>query len=193
MESLSALYRDVASALDGQLPIEEAARAALLRHSEAATFDESAAVALPAAIADVMLANDAHPCCKTLLDMPLPWLPPVTSDDPAYQAVNAHKVLVELVGPDGLVRSDNIRVGVYGIKPGVHYGVRTHPAEELFVTLAGRGDWLKNDEDFAEYGPGARRHHGSMEPHATRTREFAFMSIYVWTGNVSFEDYVYQG
>jgi len=193
MHKLRDIYTALADALDGNLSIEAAGRKALLTNANGAFSDPKTATPLPREVLDVMSAPDAHPCCKLLAATPLPWAPPITSDDPDYLEVSTRKVLVELIGPEGLVKSDAIRMGVYGIQPGVEYGIRTHPADELFVMLAGRADWLMGDEDYAEYGPGVRRHHPSMMQHATRTRDSAFMSIYIWTGDVSFENYVYSG
>ena len=108
-------------------------------------------------------------------------------------AHSLRKAHVELVGPDGLVESDSIRLGLYGMKPGANYGIRTHPAEEVFVMMAGRADWKRGDAPIAELGPGERSHHPSMMPHATRTNDRAFLSVYAWIGNVTTDGYVYHG
>lgn len=191
MQSLRELYLSLADALDGNLQIEKAGRQALQQTADEAFAGDSAQ--LPQPIVDVMQATDAHPCCELLAASPLPWAPPISTTDPDYLEVSKRKVLAELVGPDGIVKSNQIRLGVYGILPDVHYGIRTHPAEEVFVMLAGRADWLRDDEEFREYGVGTRRHHPSMMRHATRTRDSAFMSIYIWQGDVSYDNYVYSG
>ncbi|MGI9357559.1 MAG: dimethylsulfonioproprionate lyase family protein [Rhizobiaceae bacterium] len=193
MTPLHDFYIALAGALNGTLPIEAVGKQALLDHADEAFAEPEAATPLPQDVLDVIQADDAHPCCKLLASAPLNWAPPLTTDDPDYIEVSKRKVLVELIGPEGLVKRNTIRMGVYGISPGVEYGIRTHPAEELFVMLAGRADWLRGDDCYAEYGPGTRRHHSSMMQHATRTRDSAFMSIYIWTGDVSFENYVYSG
>ena len=108
-------------------------------------------------------------------------------------AASILKVHVELLGPDGLVHSDSLRLGLYGMQPGCDYGIRTHPAEEIFVMVAGRGLWKKGDGDYAELKTGDRAHHPSMMPHATRTDQTAFMSLYFWQGDVSTDGYRYQG
>lgn len=193
MEPLKSLFTELSGALDGPLPIEQFGRQALLDHADHAFSNPNDAVPLPTSILDVMQAPDAHACCDIIAKAPLPWLPPLTSDDPDYIRVSTRKVLVELIGPEGLVKSESIRMGVYGIQPQVEYGIRTHPAEEIFVMLAGRAEWLMRNENYAEYGPGTRRHHPSMIQHATRTKDSAFMSVYIWSGDVSFENYIYSG
>ncbi len=193
MISLQSLFEKLATALDGELPIEVSGRRALLDYADRAFFDPATAVALPHEAIEVMKTSDAHPCCEALMNTPLPWAPPETTNDPDYIEVSKRKFLVELIGPAGLVPGDKIRMGVYGMQPNLEYGIRTHPAEEIFIMLAGRADWLRDTEAYAEYGPGTRRHHPSMMRHATRTRDKAFMSIYVWNGDVSFDSYVYSG
>ncbi|MDD9911092.1 MAG: dimethylsulfonioproprionate lyase family protein [Ahrensia sp.] len=193
MHALHDLYVALAGALDGSLPIEMAGKEALLEHADHAFSDPELAAPLPKSIADVMSEPDAHSCCDLLASAPLPWAPPLVTNNRDYVALSANKALVELIGPEGLVTNHTIRMGVYGIIPGVEYGVRTHPAEELFVMIAGRADWLTGEGAYAEHCIGARLHHPSMLPHATRTQDRAFMSIYIWTGEVSFENYVYSG
>ncbi len=194
MTPLAPLFQALANALDGNLEIELLGRKALLEAADSAFADATTCPPVPDDIAAVMNAGDAHPVCTTILTSPIPWMIPKTSDTPEYFEVSQKKIIAELVGPNGVVKRDGIRVGVYGISPGVDYGIRSHPAEEIFVLLAGHSDWLSGDErELKEYGPGTRRHHLSMMPHATRTRDSAFMSIYVWTGDVSYENYVYTG
>ena len=59
--------------------------------------------------------------------------------------------------------------------------------------LAGKADWIRGDSDYQTLYPGDRSHHLSEMPHATRTTDSAFMSVYVWTGDISTENYVYKG
>ncbi|MEM7300813.1 MAG: dimethylsulfonioproprionate lyase family protein [Pseudomonadota bacterium] len=191
--SLKPLFLALADALNGPIEIEKMGREAFLKHSNEAIVDPTQSTPLAEDIQSVLAAPDAHPACRELAIAPLPWAPPITTDDPAYIEVSKKKALVELIGPAGIVQNNEIRMGVYGISKHVEYGIRTHPAEEVFVMIAGRVDWLMGDETYAEYGPGVRRHHLSMVPHATRTRNSAFMSIYVWTGDVSFEKYDFVG
>lgn len=182
----------MARAFDGNLAIERAARDGLRKAAPEATAD-LAPSPLPASVQSVLAAADAHPVSRLIAETPLPWAPPQTTDDPAYIAASRLKVHVELLGPEGLVRSDTLRLGLYGMQPGCNYGIRTHPAEEIFVMVAGRGLWKKGGADYVELGPGDRAHHPSMMPHATRTDRTAFMSLYVWQGDISTDGYRYRG
>ncbi|MDP5348599.1 MAG: dimethylsulfonioproprionate lyase family protein, partial [Paracoccaceae bacterium] len=80
---------------------------------------------------DVMTRPDALPVCSLIAALPFDWAPPQTSSTPLYVEHSRAKVHVELLGPDGLIRSDRVRLGLYGMTPHAEYGIRTHPAEEI--------------------------------------------------------------
>ena len=189
---LSALCEALAEVFDGPLEVEQRARAALLEASSRAR-PPGTTVPLPASVLEVMTARDAHPACQIVAATPLNWVPPQTSADPDYVAHSLRKVHVELVGPDGLAPSNCIRLGLYGMRPHANYGIRTHPAEEVFVMMAGRASWKRGDLPFAQLGPGERSHHPSMMPHATSTGDSAFLSVYAWIGDIRTDGYVYHG
>lgn len=189
---LEPLIIALADAFDEGRPIEKAGRDALLAAASVIELRETGAP-LPSEFLDILAREDAHPCCDLIAQTPFDWAPPQTSDDPSYIAVSKPKVHVELIGPDGLVTSEEVRLGLYGMLPGAEYGIRTHLAEEVFVMLAGRADWRTGSGAYNELVPGDRSHHPSMTPHANRTRDHAFMSIYVWHGDVSTDSYVYEG
>lgn len=189
---LKPLFHALAEAFDGPEAIERVGRDALLSAPTEAVLEPNAPP-LPPPVLSVMSEPDAHPVCKLIAQTPLSWAPPQTSNDPDYIAHSAPKLHVELLGPDGLVASDSVRLGVYGILPGAEYGIRTHPAEEIFVMLAGSALWKRGDRPYQALGPGERSYHPPMMPHATKTEALAFMSLYIWYGDISTENYVYKG
>lgn len=142
---------------------------------------------------DVMTSKDANNICKLILQMPFDWIPPKSSDDPDYTALSDTKALVELLGPDGLIKSEKIRLGLYGILPNTEYGTRIHPAEEIFIMLAGQAEWLCGSHFYEIRNSGEYSYHPSSVPHATRTGHKAFMSLYIWSGDVSIDGYRYFG
>ena len=190
--SLEALFLGVADALDGDLEIEQFGRNELIKSAAHAQYDGETSP-LDNAFVEIMTEVNAHPVCDLIMKTPLLWLPPQTSTDPKYIADSIKKAHVELLGPGGLVKSDKIRLGLYGMLPDAQYGIRTHPAEEVFVMLAGETDWKRGELDYTPHGPGERSYHPSMMPHAQVTRDKAFMSVYVWAGDISTDNYVYQG
>lgn len=189
---LDQLFFALADVFDGQRSIELFARDELLSHASQAEL-QSQGVPLPDTVLEVMSRDDAHPVCDLISDIPFHWRPPQTSSDPLYVKHSLSKVHVELIGPGGVVQSETVRLGLYGMVPGAEYGIRTHPAEEIYVMLAGCADWKRGTDPYLVHQPGERSYHPSMLEHANRTGEQAFMSIYVWRGDISTDDYVYSG
>ena len=111
---LEALFRGLAEALNSELEIEAKGAQALLATSCNASY-EGEGIPLPQSFLDVMSAENAHPVCNIIKELSLPWLPPQTSPDPAYLALSAIKVHVELLGPGGIVQDDSVRLGLYVI------------------------------------------------------------------------------
>lgn len=194
---LNPLFRELAAVFDGALPIEKHASEALLAAADhASTVDVKKAShnnGLEKPYLDVMSAPDAHSVCRLIEQIPFNWTPPQTSSDPLYVEHSLSKAHVELLGPSGLVRSDSVRLGLYGMLPEAEYGIRTHPAEEIYVMLAGQVDWKRADDPYITHNPGERSYHPSMMEHANRTTGLAFMSVYVWHGELSTDNYAYAG
>ena len=69
---------------------------------------------------------------------------------------------------------------------------RAGPCTSLFMS-AGQAFWKRGAATYEILGPGGRYYHPSMMPHANKTGEVAFLSAYVWHGDVSTEQYVYDG
>ena len=193
--SLSELFVALADVFDGPHEIERFAAEMLRTSAGSASLSDlsDTSSGLPASVLEEMNRPDAHPVCALIARMPFSWAPPTTSSDPAYIAHSTRKVHVELLGPQGLVPSDQIRLGLYGMLPFADYGLRTHPAEEIFVMLAGTAFWRRGDTAYNPHRSGERSYHPSCLPHATRTGEDAFMSVYVWAGDISTDGYVYTG
>ena len=117
---------------------------------------------------DVMTSHNAHNICQDILQIPFSWAP-LTPQTTRCMSRMAHtKAHVELLGPQGIIASQKIRLGLYGILPDSEYGIRTHPAEEIFIMLAGEAEWLRGDDDYQLKKAGGYAYHPSMI-HATRT------------------------
>ena len=189
--SLKSFLLNLADVFDGDIEIEMIAKRELRKVSQA-NFSMNQCD-LPAPIIAVMQKSDAHPLCSDIIGMPFDWRPPETSKSPLYAKHSIFKSHIELVGPDGLVESDSIRLGLYGMLPNSEYGVRTHPAEEIYIMLAGECFWKRGDAPYCCERPNGRSYHPSMMPHASKTEDQSFMSVYVWVGDLSTETYEYSG
>ena len=190
--NLRPLFVELESVFSGLEGIESYVRNALQKAQTEVALPSSTAP-LPEPLIDVMERIDAHPICKLIAKAPFNWVPPQTSSDPLYAKHSKSKVHIELLGPGGLVNSDEVRLGLYGMMPNAEYGMRTHEAEEVYIMLAGVVDWKLSNAPYKSHFSGDRSYHPSMMPHANRTRELAFMSVYAWHGDLSTESYVYSG
>ena len=112
---LGSFLLDLADVFDGDMEIEKTARRELRKVSQA-NFSTNQC-ALPAPIVSVMQQSDAHRLCDDITQMPFDWRPPETSKSPLYAKHSVFKSHVELVGPNGLVKSESVRLGLYGMLP----------------------------------------------------------------------------
>ena len=124
---LKSFLLKLADVFDGDIEIEKTVRRELTGVSHAHFSTKQCA--LPAPIVSVMQQADAHPLCDDIIEMPFDWRPPETSKSPLYAKHSVFKSHVELVGPDGLVKSESVRLGLYGMLPHSEYGVRTPYSE----------------------------------------------------------------
>ena len=189
--SLKLFLLNLADVFDGDIEIEKTARRELRKVSRAKFSKKQCR--LPAPILSVLQQPDAHPLCGDIIGMPFDWRPPETSNSPLYTKHSIFKSHVELVGPDGLVKSKALRLGLYGMLPNSEYGVRTHPAEEIYIMLAGECYWKRGDAPYCCERSNGRSYHPSLMPHASKTEDQAFMSVYAWIGDLSTDAYEYSG
>jgi len=166
--SLQKLFVELSSLFDGSNTIDAAAQEALLsadcrNNAQDANSASPDTSLLPEPFLNIMSETNAHPVCATIAQIPFQWAPPQTSGD------------------------------LYGMLPDAEYGIRTHPAEELYVMLAGEVYWKRDTDPYLLHMPGERSHHPSMMEHANKTTDKAFMSIYVWHGDIATDNYRYTG
>lgn len=188
---LKSFLLNLSDVFDGGIEIEKTARRELRKVSRANFSMKQCA--LPAPILSVMRQPGAHPICNDIIEMPFDWRPPETSNSPLYAKHSVFKSHVELVGPDGLVKSESVRLGLYGMLPDSEYGVRTHPAEEIYIMLAGECFWKRGGAPYCCERSNGRSYHPSFMPHASKTVGQAFMSVYAWVGDLSTDAYEYSG
>ena len=189
--SLKSFLLNLADVFDDDTEIEKTARRELRKVSWAKFSTKQCP--LPAPILSVLQQPDAHPLCGDIIGMPFDWRPPETSNSPLYAKHSIFKSHVELFGPDGLVKSKALRLGLYGMLPNSEYGVRIHPAEEIYIMLAGECYWKRGDAPYCCEKSNGRSYHPSLMPHASKTEDQAFMSVYAWIGDLSTDAYEYSG
>jgi len=88
-------------------------------------------------------------------------------------------------GPPAFVETSSLAVGLLLLGPGTHYPAHRHPAEELYIPLAGDGEWQKGDGPWRTEPAGAVIHHPSGVPHATRAGKTPLLAAYLWRGELA--------
>jgi len=117
----------------------------------------------------------------------LPWGKLAAHPPPGVTAVG--RTFCQIVGPEGLIKDDTFRMGVYFQAPDVFYPSHRHIAEEVYFVLSGTALWQKDKVRFATQSPQTLIHHKSNQPHATRTQKEPLLALWAWVGDIGFESY----
>ncbi|MGB1156980.1 MAG: dimethylsulfonioproprionate lyase family protein [Alphaproteobacteria bacterium] len=102
---------------------------------------------------------------------------------------STNRAYVEFLGPDGMVRSNEIRLGIYWHDRHTFYPRHRHEAVELYHIVSGTGYWQHVSDDWVARPPGSFVLHQAWEDHATRTEDEPLLALWSWRGNISFESY----
>ena len=101
--------------------------------------------------------------------------------------------MCELVGPDGMIHHETVRVGLWLQTPNVIYGPRAHAAEETFLLLAGEAFWSVYEQPPARQGAGKTVHHPSYIQHTSITKDQSVFAAWRWSGDIGFDKYALKG
>jgi len=141
------------------------------------------------------LANPgAHPLTQDIhaLAHHLPWQ--VLSQDIAPVDLMTGLTYCQIVGPQGLIRDNRLKMGCYFQIPELFYPSHTHNAEEVYFVLSGTALWQKDNAEFTAQSPGTLIHHLPNQPHAMHTQKEPLLAIWAWIGDIGFESYeIHQG
>jgi len=193
---LSKLFTSLADLLDqGREDIAAIGANALRRHANTSCTAETATLATGEEITALLSTPNALPCAQhitPLMDQ-LSWHYSGYEDGRISADVALRMQTVELIGAHGMIHDQTCRVGLFAQTADTDYIIRTHSAEELFVQIAGEGEWYKEGTPYTLRQPGERMHHASYQPHASRTNRSGFIAVWVWAGDVGYQNYSYEG
>lgn len=91
----------------------------------------------------------------------------------------------ELIGRGGHFVSETYGGFIVYARPGLWYPWHNHPAEELYLVVAGEAEFLAEGREAVRLGPGGTSHHGPMQPHALRTHDNPVLCYVAWRGDLS--------
>ncbi|MEL6992003.1 MAG: dimethylsulfonioproprionate lyase family protein [Pseudomonadota bacterium] len=90
----------------------------------------------------------------------------------------------ETLGDQTPLGTEQMRSFVIYQKPGFYYPMHHHPAEELYLVVAGEGEFHQEGEESRLLGPGATTYHASNVPHALTTHEHPIIAYVLWRGDL---------
>ena len=85
-----------------------------------------------------------------------------------------------LIGPDAPWTSDEMYGFFVYMPAGLWYPWHEHPAEEMYLVLAGEGLFFKEGAEPRRLGPGEAAFHGGSVPHALLTEEKPVLAYVIW-------------
>ncbi len=91
----------------------------------------------------------------------------------------------EVLGVDAPFGCDTMRSFVVWMPPGMTYPWHHHPAEEIYVVLAGQAEFALHGEENRILGPGESIFHPSNRPHALFCHDTPVMTYVLWRGDLA--------
>jgi|Cruoilmetagenom7_1024161.scaffolds.fasta_scaffold01462_17 quercetin dioxygenase-like cupin family protein len=89
-----------------------------------------------------------------------------------------------LVGPSGIVRSNDVALGLFLFGPQATYREHAHSLDEIYYVFAGDADWGFDKKDNRQVlGPGSVVHTAADQRHDLRTRATPILCAYTWTND----------
>lgn len=105
-------------------------------------------------------------------------------DTPFGETLHAHFGSFEVVGRDTVLSAEGMRSFFVYQAPGFHYPMHHHPAEEIYLVLAGSGEFHLQGNGSRVLGPGAIVHHPVNAPHALTTHAAPLVAYVIWKGDI---------
>jgi mannose-6-phosphate isomerase-like protein (cupin superfamily) len=149
-----------------------AAFARTVAHSTPLSF---AAGWLPAL--DTATAVDPTPLGRQFVELAplLPWEPTFRTDDRG-----AHIALAPL---NRVFDFGELTVGLMYVAPGHVYPLHAHPPNELYLTIAGRGEWrFGGHDEFRSIEADTALYNRPGDPHSARAGDTPLVALYVLWG-----------
>lgn len=99
--------------------------------------------------------------------------------------LSAKLFTTELVGPDGHIAVDDVRVGLLVSASDTDYPISSHSGEETYFVISGLAEWAVGDQPHVPKTPGSFVHHPSWVPHGRKTRNEPFLGAWRWSGDLN--------
>ena len=137
---------------------------------------------LPDSVLELLQASSLVPTVSEIAAL--------TRDLQWSESARSRTPISELIGPTSLIKHQSFRVGLFALIPGIDYADHAHPADEVYIVLAGSGSWSLDGGPYQVKKAGDIIDIPSMMTHAMRTGPTPALTLYSWTGDdVSFDHY----
>lgn len=90
---------------------------------------------------------------------------------------------VNLISPEGLYQSDEMRLSIGYWGTGQHYGEHSHAPEETYLILAGQARFDSEGRPARDAGPGDTIHHAPHQKHAIDMVPGPLLAAAFWRGD----------
>lgn len=111
-----------------------------------------------------------------LLDL-MPYLPWQQRHEPNHPAFMTGHANAQIIGPDGLVKSQNLLIGISLLAPHVTYPDHHHPPAEVYLVLT-EGEWRQEDKPWHQPGAGGYVYNHPNVIHAMRSADKPLLAIW---------------
>ncbi|WP_299474592.1 dimethylsulfonioproprionate lyase family protein [uncultured Roseibium sp.] len=103
--------------------------------------------------------------------------------------VSSSLYTTELLGPDGHIRDDEVRVGLLVSEAHTDYPLSRHSGEETYFAIAGEAEWVLGKAPYRRVPPGSMIHHPAWEMHGRRTLDEPFLGAWRWSGDLDLKSF----
>ncbi len=101
-----------------------------------------------------------------------------------YDTLNEHSCYCELIGPEGLLIHDSVRIGLLLILPQTELPAHYQAASQSLVILSGNAAISQGLDTPTLCDAGTILFTPSLEAHSLRTLALPMLAVYAWTGEI---------
>ena len=138
-------------------------------------WDHEMGISPPEYIGHMTVTQSRSPCLSIVQEIypGLDW----------YQSAKSYSPYTQIVGPSSLIDREDFRLGLFLLPENIVYPNHQHSPDEVYIVLAGSGEWSLNRGTFENKTVGNIIDIPSMTIHAMRTSATPALMLWSWTGD----------
>ena len=138
-------------------------------------WDHEMGISPPDYIAHMTVVQSHSPCLSIVQEIyrGLDW----------YQSAKSNSPYTQIVGPSCRIAREDFRLGLLLLPENIVYPNHQHSPDEVYIVLAGSGEWSLNRGTFDNKTAGNIIDIPSMTIHAMRTSTTPALMLWSWTGD----------